>query len=82
MAEIKSKWKAFAIGEVLCNIEQSDWAALFDRVVAVNSEDELQAVLEETGTCVWEPFEDWSRDRLTYYIEDLATRLNATDLSD
>lgn len=79
---IKAKWKAFAVGEVLCNIEQPDWSDLFDRVTADDGPEVLQAILEETETAVWEPFEGWSCDRLTDYIADLADRLQKADCAD
>jgi hypothetical protein len=60
MSDMNDKWKGFAVGQVLSNIEDSSLSPvqLYDRLHECDTDEEIEEVLSANNVSVCEPLED------------------------
>ena len=75
---MKTKWKAFAVNQVLSNYYGTA-EEVYDAIMDAPSGKALHAVFDELEIIVWEPFERGDPDRVAEFILRLATDAQQTE---
>ena len=77
MSTINSKWKIFALTQVLSDYTGSG-VELFDKLAACEY-GESDAIFEDFAVIEWHPFEYWGADEIADVIINMATKAQQTE---